>query len=127
AFALLSSILRRYLEFSNHASTTRRELTHLTWRHTLEATRTLCGRRKFMPIERTVHPYIVRDSSIYEGEPVIEGTRTGVRHVILLFQAGKDPEEIAAIHRLSLAQVYDAISYFYDNEAEITHYIRHDS
>ncbi len=80
-----------------------------------------------MAIERTVHPYIVRDSSIYEGEPIIEGTRTGVRHVILLFQAGKDPEEIAAIHRLSLAQVYDAISYFYDNEAEITHHIRHDS
>ncbi len=77
-----------------------------------------------MTIERTVHPYIIRDSAIYSGEPIVEGTRTGVRHVILLFQSGKDPEEIARIHRLSLAQVYDAISYFYDNEAEIDHYIR---
>ena len=39
-----------------------------------------------MAIERTAHPYIIRDSLIYEGEPIIEGTRTGVRHVILLFQ-----------------------------------------
>ena len=77
-----------------------------------------------MPIERTAHPYIVRDSSLYGGEPIVEGTKTGVRHIILLFQSGKDPEEIAASQRLTLAQVYDAISYFYDNEEEIEHYIR---
>jgi uncharacterized protein (DUF433 family) len=76
-----------------------------------------------MAIERTAHPYIIRDSVIYGGEPIIEGTKTGVRHVILLFQSGKDPEEIASIHRLSLAQVYDALSYYYDNEAEIESYI----
>ena len=75
-----------------------------------------------MTIERTTHPYIIRDSNIYNGEPIIEGTRTGVRHVILLFQSGKDPEEIASIHRLTLAQVYDALSFYYDNDAEIEHY-----
>jgi len=80
-----------------------------------------------MAIERTAHPYIVRDSTIYGGEPIIEGSRAGVRHVILLFQSGKDPEEIANIQRLSLAQVYDAISYYYDNEAEIEHYIHNES
>jgi len=80
-----------------------------------------------MALERTAHPYIVRDSAIYGGEPIIEGTRTGVRHIILLFQSGKDPEEIADMQRISLAQVYDAISYFYDNEAEIEHYIRNES
>ena len=80
-----------------------------------------------MAIERTAHPYIVHDPSIYGGEPIVEGTRTGVRHIILLFQSGKDPEEIASIHRLTLAQVYDAISYFYDNEAEITRSIRDDA
>ncbi|OLC61252.1 MAG: hypothetical protein AUH89_02805 [Ktedonobacter sp. 13_1_40CM_4_52_4] len=80
-----------------------------------------------MSIERTAHPYIVRDSAIYGGEPIVEGTRTGVRHIILLFQSGKDPEEIANSQRITLAQVYDAISYFYDNEAEITHYIRNES
>jgi uncharacterized protein (DUF433 family) len=80
-----------------------------------------------MAIERTAHPYIIRDSSIYEGEPIIEGTKTGVRHVILLFQSGKDPEEIASIHRLSLAQVYDALSFYYDNDTEIEHNIRNES
>ena len=76
-----------------------------------------------MAIERTVHPYIVRDSAIYNGEPIVEGTRTAVRHIILLFQSGQDPELIASDQRLSLAQTYDAISYFYDNEEEIRRYI----
>ena len=76
-----------------------------------------------MSIERTAHPYIVRDATIYAGEPIVEGTRTGVRHIVLLFQSGQDPEEIASTQRLSLAQVYDAISYFYDNEDEIKHFI----
>ena len=80
-----------------------------------------------MSIERTAHPHIVRDSDIYDGEPIVEGTRTGVRHVILLFQSGKDPEEIADSQRLSLAQVYDAISYFYDNEEEIDRSIRNET
>ena len=77
-----------------------------------------------MSVEHTAHPHIVRDSTIYSGEPIVEGTRTGVRHIILLFQAGHDPEEIAATQHLTLAQVYDAISFFYDNEAEISQYIR---
>lgn len=76
-----------------------------------------------MSIERTAHPYIIRNSMIYEGEPIIEGTRTSVRHVILLFQSGQDPEEIGASQHLTLAQVYDAISYFYDHEDEIRRYI----
>jgi uncharacterized protein (DUF433 family) len=80
-----------------------------------------------MSIERTTHPYIIHDSAIYSGEPIVEGTRTGVRHIILLFQSGKDPEEIAKIHRLTLAQVYDALSYYYDNEEEIEHVIHHGS
>ena len=35
-------------------------------------------------------------------------------------------KEIASIHRLSLAQVYDALSYYYDNEGEIEHYIHNE-
>ena len=57
-------------------------------------------RQPDMSIERTAHPYIVRDSAIYGGEPIVESTRTGVRHIILQFQSGRDPEEIASIHRL---------------------------
>jgi uncharacterized protein (DUF433 family) len=81
---------------------------------------------QFVTIERTTHPYIIRDSDLYGGEPIVEGTRTAVRHITLLFQSGKDPEEIANTQRITLAQVYDAISYFYDNEAEIAHSIRNE-
>ncbi|GCE46905.1 uncharacterized protein (DUF433 family) [Thermosporothrix hazakensis] len=77
-----------------------------------------------MGIEQTAHPHIIRDSTIYDGEPIIAGTRTGVRHVMLLFQSGLDPEVIAAEQHLTLAQVYDAISYYYDNEEEIKRYMR---
>ena len=80
-----------------------------------------------MSIERTAHPYIIRDSDIYGGEPVVEGTRTGVRHIILLFQSGKDPEEIAGEQKLTLAQVYDALSYYYDHELEIQKAIHDES
>jgi uncharacterized protein (DUF433 family) len=80
-----------------------------------------------MAIERTTHPYIVRDSTIYGGEPIVEGTRSGVRHIVSMFQSGQDPEVVAATLRLTLAQVYDAISYYYDNEDEIKHYIRNES
>ena len=80
-----------------------------------------------MAIERTAHPYIVRDSTLYGGEPIVEGTRTGVRHIILMFESCQDPEVIASNQRLSLAQVYDAISYYYDNEEEIKHYISNES
>jgi uncharacterized protein (DUF433 family) len=79
-----------------------------------------------MTIERTTHPYIIRDANIYNREPIIEGTRTGVRHIILMFQSGKDPEEIASIHRLTFAQVYDALSFYYDNEVEIEDYIHNE-
>ncbi len=79
-----------------------------------------------MSSQRTEHPYIIRDSEIYKGEPIVEGTHTGVRHVILLFQSGKDPEEIASIQKLTLAQVYDALSFYYDHEAEIEHAIHHE-
>ncbi|TMC19848.1 MAG: DUF433 domain-containing protein [Chloroflexi bacterium] len=80
-----------------------------------------------MSIERTAHPYIVRDSAIYGGEPIVEGTRTGVRHIILLFEGGQDPEVIANSQRLTLAQVYDAISYYYDHEEEIKHSIHNET
>src|SRR5436305_1477986 len=57
-----------------------------------------------MSIERTAHPYIIRDTAIYGGEPIVEGTRTGVRHIILLFQSGKTPKKspvfiVSPLHR----------------------------
>jgi|SRR5579883_411 uncharacterized protein (DUF433 family) len=76
-----------------------------------------------MAAERTEHPHIIRDPDILGGEPVVDGTRTSVRHVVLLYRAGQEPEEIARTYHLLLGEVYDAISYYYDHESEISRYI----
>jgi uncharacterized protein (DUF433 family) len=76
-----------------------------------------------MAPERTEHPHIVRDPDVLGGEPLIDGTRTSVRHVVLLYRAGQEPEEIARTYHLLLGEVYDALSYYYDHENEISRYI----
>ncbi len=76
-----------------------------------------------MAPERTEHPHIIRDPEVLGGEPTIDGTRTSVRHVVLLYRAGQEPEEIARTYHLLLGEVYDAISYYYDHENEISRYI----
>ena len=72
----------------------------------------------------TEHCYIVSDDRILGGEPIIKGTRTPVRAVVELWRLGISPEEIP--HRLlhlSLAQVFDALSYYSDRSSEINTYI----
>jgi uncharacterized protein (DUF433 family) len=77
-------------------------------------------------VERTEHPHIVRDMDVAGGEPFIVGTKTSVRHVVLLYRAGQEPEEIARTYHVLLAEVYDAISYYYDHETEISRYIMYE-
>lgn len=72
----------------------------------------------------TQHRYIVRDPQILSGEPIIAGTRTPVRAIVELYRLGTTPEEIPThLPHVSLAQVFDALSYFSDHQAEITEYI----
>lgn len=68
----------------------------------------------------TEHRYVVRDPEILGGEPVIAKTRTPVRAIVELWRMGVAPEEIPAhLPHLTAAQVFDALSYFCDNQAEI--------
>ena len=76
-----------------------------------------------MTAERTEHPHIVRDPEVAAGEPFVTGTKTSVRHIVLMYRAGQEPEEIARTYHLLLGEVYDAISYYYDHENEISRYI----
>ena len=72
----------------------------------------------------TEHYYIVKDEAILGGEPIVRGTRTPVRAIVELWRLGVAPEEIPAhLPHLSLAQVFDALSYFEDHQAEIYAYI----
>ena len=73
---------------------------------------------------RTDHCYIVRDVEILGGEPIIVGTRTPVRAIVELWRLGITPEEIPGqLPHLTLAQVFDALSYFADHQREILEHI----
>lgn len=72
----------------------------------------------------TEHRYIVRDEKVLSGEPIMKGTRTPVRAVVELWRLGVTPEEIPShLPHLTLAQVFDALSYYADHQAEIHAYI----
>ena len=67
------------------------------------------------------HPYVERIESRSGMRAVIRSTRVGVDVIVGYWQAGYAPEEIATeiLPHLTLAQVYDALSYFHDHTAEI--------
>ena len=72
----------------------------------------------------TAHRYIVTDDRILSGEPIISGTRTPVRAIVDLWRQGLAPESIPTrLPHLTLAQVFDALSYYSDNQDVINHYI----
>ncbi|MEW6110060.1 MAG: DUF433 domain-containing protein [Nitrospirota bacterium] len=72
----------------------------------------------------TQHLHIIRDDCILDGEPIIKGTRTPVRAIVENWRLGLSPEEIV-IHlpHLTLAQVFDALSYYSEHQDEINTYI----
>jgi uncharacterized protein (DUF433 family) len=67
------------------------------------------------------HPHVEKVESRSGTRAVVRGTRVGVDVIVGYLQAGYAPEEIASdvLSHLTLAQVYDAISYFYDHPNEI--------
>jgi len=72
----------------------------------------------------SVSRYVTRNPDILSGEPIIIGTRISVRVIVGLWRLGTPPEEIPAPYpQLTLAQVFDALSFYLDNQAEINEYI----
>jgi uncharacterized protein (DUF433 family) len=75
-------------------------------------------------IWETEHLYIVTNDEILSGEPIIKGTRTPVRTIVEEWRLGTPPEEIPlGLPHLTLAQVFDALSYYSDHQAEINAHI----
>ncbi|MEM9163273.1 MAG: DUF433 domain-containing protein [Cyanobacteria bacterium P01_D01_bin.44] len=71
-----------------------------------------------------VSRYVTRNPDILNGEPIIAGTRVSVRAIVGLWRLGNVAEEIPAqFPQLTLAQVFDALSFYLDNQAEINQYI----
>jgi uncharacterized protein (DUF433 family) len=63
---------------------------------------------------------ITRADGVLGGEPCIQETRIGVRHVAArVIDAGQSPACVADQLDLSLASVYEALSYYYDHIEEM--------
>jgi uncharacterized protein (DUF433 family) len=68
----------------------------------------------------TEHPHVARVEGVHNGRPIIRGTRIPVKTVVRYIHMGMTvPEVLAGFPDLTAAQLYDALSYYYDNQAEI--------
>jgi uncharacterized protein (DUF433 family) len=68
--------------------------------------------------------YVTSNPEILGGEPIIIGTRTSIRAIVGLWRLGIMPEEILNhLPHLTLAQVFDALSFYLDHQTEINDYI----
>ena len=73
---------------------------------------------------RTEHPHIVRNPGLAGGTPTIDGTRITVAFIVGQLRAGDTPQDILASYpHLTPAAVYDAISFYYDHQAEIDRFL----
>ncbi|PSN14290.1 DUF433 domain-containing protein [filamentous cyanobacterium CCT1] len=72
----------------------------------------------------TVTRYVTRNPNILSGEPTIATTRISVRAIVGLWRLGIPPEEIPTQYpQLTLAQVFDALSFYLDNRDEVDNYV----
>nr|WP_227357555.1 DUF433 domain-containing protein [Haladaptatus salinisoli] len=63
---------------------------------------------------------IICDDDVLSGEPRIEGTRIGVRHIVArVIDTSQSPAYIADQLDLALTEVYEALSYYYSHIDEI--------
>lgn len=73
------------------------------------------------PRAKVAHPYIAKRKGYCGGRAIIKGTKFPVRSVVAyVLHQGLTPEELIGLFpHLTLAQVYDALSYYYDYKEEI--------
>jgi uncharacterized protein (DUF433 family) len=75
---------------------------------------------------KIIHPHIVEDTD--NGRPIITGTRTRVSNVVAYYKLGLSAEELAReFPHLGLAQIHDALSYYYENQEDIDKEIEEES
>lgn len=63
---------------------------------------------------------IIQTDDVLGGEPRINGTRVGVRHVAArVIDGGRSPAHVADQFDVALAEVYESLSYYYDHIDEM--------
>ena len=68
-----------------------------------------------------VYAHISKDPEVCGGKACIDGTRIRVMDIVGLHQHGYTPEKMLNVYSipLTLAQVYAALTYYYDHPEEI--------
>ncbi len=75
---------------------------------------------------KTEHPHIVRRTGTAGDTAVLAGTNIAVWFIVRQLRTGDTPENIVvSLPHLTLAGVYDAMSYYHDHRAEIDPIIEH--
>lgn len=65
-------------------------------------------------------PHIAVSQDVAGGKPRIAGHRITVQHIVIWHERmGLSADEIASEHGLTLAEVYAALTYYYDHRQEI--------
>ena len=65
-------------------------------------------------------PPIAISQDVASGKPRIAGHRITVQHIVIWHERmGLSADEIASEHALTLAEVYAALTYYYDHRQEI--------
>jgi len=76
--------------------------------------------RKALSRKAFTHFHITANKAICSGSPIIKGTRTSVANVAGFYLMGMAAEEIQReLPHLSLAQVFDALAFYFDHREEI--------
>ncbi|MGD0948548.1 MAG: DUF433 domain-containing protein [Candidatus Binatia bacterium] len=71
-------------------------------------------------IGSVAHPYVESRPGVQGGRPVIKGSRFPISSIVQNHHRGLSVEDILReFPHLTPAQVYDALSYYYDHRAEI--------
>ncbi len=80
------------------------------------------------PRQKIKHPYVTQKKGTAGGKPIIAGTRLKVAQIAVEYEhMSLSPDEIIQAHpHLTLAQVHDALAYYYENAKEINADIRKD-
>ena len=66
------------------------------------------------------HPQIVSRADVLGGEPVVCGTRTPVRAIVENWRMALTPGDVmSAMPHLTLAQIFGALGYYSDHQAEV--------
>ncbi len=71
-------------------------------------------------VVQTAHPHIVRIEGHQGGEPMVRSAHVTVRTIIEQTRLGTTTEELLKGYPpITLAEIYDALSYYYDHTDEI--------